>query len=347
MSRFLVLAALLSLQAVPIPADLATVTLTATGQLSSGHALVHLYKQDGFKGYVIVNSKGEVQWYYRTRDYPFGSGRRKNGNFVFMDKGRGLVEVDRQGKVVHELPQREPESEMHHDAIVTPQDTVLYIAFDTQDVGGKRLKGEAIWEWFPDTGQDVKRWRSWDFLSPTEDVGARTAGEWLHANALSIGPRGNILLSLHYLNQILSITKDWKSLEWRLGGVRATIPVVGEAFSGQHTAREIAPGHIVLFDNGRDRQGYSRALELEIKDNKATTLWQWRATPDNYTMALSAARRLENGNTTVSFGMAKGDNGSTGPIEAFEVTPQGKAVWHLVIGGTTTSFRVEPLPNWR
>jgi hypothetical protein len=159
-------------------------------------------------------------------------------------------------------------------------------------------------------------------------------------------------LSLHYLNQIISITKDWKTIEWRLGGVRATIPIVGEPFSGQHTAREIAPGRIMLFDNGRERQGYSRALELEIKDNKAngkeaSAVWQWRATPDNYTMALSLARRLDNGNTMVSFGMGKGDNGSTGPIEAFEVTPQGQPVWHLVVGGTTTSFRVEPLPNWR
>ena len=127
------------------------------------------------------------------------SDRRKNGNFVFMDKGHGLVEVDRTGAVVHELKQRDPEREMHHAIVVTPRDTVLYLAFDTETFNGKPLKGEAIWEWNPDTGEDVKRWRSWDFMDPALDRSARTAGEWLHGNSLSIGPRRQhpVELSLH------------------------------------------------------------------------------------------------------------------------------------------------------
>ena len=50
-----------------------------------------------------------------------------------------------------------------------------------------------------------------------------TAGEWMHANSLSIGPRGNVLVSSHYLNQVLSLSPDWRRIEWRLGGPRATI----------------------------------------------------------------------------------------------------------------------------
>ena len=48
-----------------------------------------------------------------------------------MDKGHGLVEVDRTGAIVHELKQRDPENEMHHAIVVTPRDTVLYLTFDT------------------------------------------------------------------------------------------------------------------------------------------------------------------------------------------------------------------------
>ena len=32
--------------------------------------------------------------------------------------------------------------------------------------------------------------------------------------------------------------------------------------------------------------------------------------------------------------------------EAFEVTPQGTTVWHLVVSGTTTMFRVEPIDGF-
>ena len=90
------------------------IKFTATGTLTPQYALVHLFAEKGFKGYALVDSAGRIAWHYRTKDYPFGADRRKNGNFVFMDKGHGLVEVDRAGAIVHELKQRDPENEMHH-----------------------------------------------------------------------------------------------------------------------------------------------------------------------------------------------------------------------------------------
>jgi hypothetical protein len=84
--------------------------MTATGTLTPRYALVHLYAEKGFKGYALIDAGARIEWHYRTRDYPFGAGRRKNGNFVFMDKGYGLVEVDRVGRIVHELEQRDAET---------------------------------------------------------------------------------------------------------------------------------------------------------------------------------------------------------------------------------------------
>jgi hypothetical protein len=332
-----------------LPADLQQIKFTATGTLSASYALVHLFVEKGYKGYVLVDSTGRIAWHYRTKDYPFGADRRKNGNFVFMDKGHGLVEVDRAGSVVNELRQRDPEREMHHAIVVTPRDTVLYLAFDTEVFNGKPLKGEAIWEWNPDTGEDVKRWRSWDFLDPALDRSARTAGEWLHANSLSVGPRGNVLVSFHYLDQVMSIASDWKSIEWRLGGVRPTIAVPPEQqTSAQHTAAEIAPNRVLMFDNRTALQPpYSRAVEYVIEGNTARQVWEWRPrTHDNYAAAVSSARRLPNGNTLIGFGMVKGRNGSSGPTEAFEVTTDGTVAWHLVVDGVMTLFRVEPVTSF-
>lgn len=332
----------------PIPNDLADIKITATGKLSPAYALLHLFAEKGFKGYALVDSAGRIAWHYRTKDYPFGADRRRNGNFVFMDKGYGLVEVDRTGRIVHELKQRDPENEMHHAIVVTPRDTVLYLTFDTQDFTGKRLKGEAIWEWNPDTGEDVKRWRSWDFMDPALDRSARTAGEWLHGNSLHVGPNGNVLLSFHYINQVISIAPDWKFVQWRLGGVRGTIAVpADQQTSAQHTAAELAPNRILMFDNRTDLQPpYSRAVEYVIDGAAARQVWQWKAPNDNYASAVSSARRLANGNTLIAFGMQKGRNGSTGPTEAYEVAPDGRIAWHLVVDGVMTMFRVEPISSF-
>jgi hypothetical protein len=168
----------------------------------------------------------------------------------------------------------------------------------------------------------------------------------MHANSLALGPRGNVLVSVHYFNQILSLAPDWSRIEWRLGGVRATVMVSpAEQFSGQHTAHEIEPGRILLFDNGRDRGGYSRALELAVTGGVAEKVWEWQPARANFASAVSSARRLPNGNTLISFGMSAGQSDASGPTEAFEVTASGTALWHLLVSGTTTMFRVEPITS--
>ena len=44
--------------------------------------------------------------------------------------------------------------------------------------------------------------------------------------------------------------------------------------------------------------------------------------------------------------MVKGRNGSSGPTEAFEVTPAGAIRWHMVVDGVMTLFRVEPITSF-
>lgn len=327
-----------------LPEDLAGVRFDVSGTPTVPLVLVHLYREDGFKGYVVVDHDGEVVWFWRTQDFPFGVARRQNRNFVVMDKGRGIVELTPGGEVVRELRQQDAENEFHHDLVTTAADTVLYLAFDTETFNGARLKGEAIWEWWPDTNKRVRRWRSWDHLHPSVDRGLRFGGEWMHANSLAVGPRGNVVVSVHYFNQVLSLSPDWQRIEWRLGGERGTLAVSSaDAFSGQHTAHEVSPGRVLLFDNGRDRGRDSRAVEFMLDAHHATRVWTWSPPRPNFASAVSAARRLDNGHTLVSFGMSAGRNDATGPTEAYEVTPDGEVRWHLLVTGTTTMFRVEPI----
>ena len=327
-----------------VPADLAASLGTATGRRTTPLVLLHLYEPSGFKGYAMLDEHDEVVWYWRTADFPYGVTRRANGDLVLMDQARGLVEVDAAGAVVHELAQDLANREMHHDAIVSPSNTVLFIAFDDRVVNGATVRGDAIWEWTPETGALEKRWTSWDHFS-LADTPAPRGREWMHANALAIGPRQNVLLSVHHWNQVVSITADWRTIEWRLGGANATHPLPrADSFSGQHTAREIAAGRVLLFDNGTDRGGYSRAVEYSLEEGTARTLWEWRSQPLNFASAVGSARRLANGHTLIAFGMRAGLVGSTGPTEVYEVDAAGTPVWHLVTR-TQTMYRAEPMTS--
>ena len=330
----------------PLPDDLAAIRFMAAGTPTTPLTLVHLFHIDGYRGYAAVDGDGEVVWHQRTVHFPFGFTRRENGNFVYLDGHGGLNEVTPLGEITHTVQQGAAPGEMHHDAIATPWNTILFIAFDAREHAGATLKGEAIWEWTPESGALVKRWSSWTQMSPDADRGPRFNEEWLHANALGIGADGNILISLHYLNQIVSIAPDWSGIEWRLGGPNATIATAPDAFfSGQHTAREVGNDRVLLFDNGVDRGGPSRALELALGTDEATVAWEWSPPTPNFATAVSSARRLANGNTLVAFGMSAGVAGATGPTEVYEVTEQGTVAWHLLVEGPSVMFRAEPLAS--
>jgi hypothetical protein len=328
----------------PLPDDLARVTFAATGAPTIPLVLLHLYDPTGYRGYAVVDGGGEVVWYWRTVEFPFGATRRQNGNFVFLDGGRGLVEVTPGGEVVAELPQDRLTRELHHDVVTTPDDRVLAIAFDDRTIDGQRVRGEAIWEWSPEGNTAHKRWSSWDHFSVTHDRGPRFNVEWMHANALAVGPRNNVLLSVHYWDQIVSIAPDWQRIEWRLGGVNATIPIAdAERFSGQHTPFELSAGRLLLFDNGVERGERSRAVEFDIGAATARSVWEWTPQQANFAAAVGSARRLLNGHTLVAYGMSTGLAGSTGPTEVFEVSDLPTPRWHLIVGNTRTMYRAEPL----
>jgi hypothetical protein len=160
-------------------------------------------------------------------------------------------------------------------------------------------------------------------------------------------------MSLRFLNQVISITPDFSGIEWRLGGVNADVQVDGDdIFVGQHTAAELPPSggrrRVLLFDNGPIGRGFSRAqeLELDLQAGTATTVWEFRPTPDNFSFITSLARRLPNGNTFVAFGAGPDVLSSFGPVEAFEVDPSGGVQFHMEVAGSTVDDRFVLYRAW-
>lgn len=341
-------------RATPLPADLAAIHFTAAGRLSCPLTMMEF--NGNFRGLAILDPLGTPVWSWRTRGGPQGYTRRKNGNFVINDAGYGLYEISPDGRVVHSIdattqPTLAPF--IHHDVLPTPSNTVLFLAQDARVVGDSIVTGDAIWEWTPETGSLLKRMSLFDVLDPARDVGTRSvSNDWLHTNSLTYGNHGNLIVSLNWLDQVISIAPNFGRVEWRLGGRGSTYALApGAQFRGQHTVQQLANGNILMFDNGRDRVGadrYSRALELHLDNvtHTATNVWSFVPSPAIYAPYVGSARRESNGNTMVHFGLSRGFRGATGPVTTYEVSPRGQILWRLVVenmGGVDLSYRNEPI----
>jgi Arylsulfotransferase (ASST) len=330
----------------PLPDDLAAVQFAVAGTPAHRYTMVEL-RGDPFSGYVILDRDGQVVWFRRGIAESFA--RRANGDLVLLEAASALTEVRPDLTVVARLPAVDTMS-MHHDVIATPHNTLLFLTHDLLVENGISWIGDAVWEWSPETGAVARRWRAQDFLSPDTDLGPKSVGgDWLHANSLSLGPRGNLLVSLPALNQIVSIAPGYHALEWRLGGPNATIvPDAASEFWFEHTAQEIAPNRILMFDNGRDRPAgkYSRGLELELDPSAgaARVVWSFVPAPAIYAPIIGSTRRLSGGVTVVDFGTPAGVLGSSGPIATYDVSLDGRVTWSLhVTGNALLNYRATPL----
>ena len=335
-----------------LPAGLAEVTFTNTTGASTVPLVMLELRAPSYTGFVIVDTKGRVVWHYKTLQGPQGSARMPNGDFAFVQRASRLSVVSPFGEVVSE---QSDGADAHHDVVVTPQNTLLYLSFDAERTVNDTLWiGDRIWEWDPKSGVAQPRWDTFDFYDVVADRAPRSReNDWGHANSLAYGPRGNLVVSFNFLNQIISLTPDLQTVEWKLGGIGSDYWSAPEnVFTGQHTAAEISPGRVLLFDNGAERVNideYSRGIELALHDASevVTRAWQFRPSTDNFARIISSAFRMDNGNTLVHFGTSGpfGNTATGGPIETYEVTSDGQVVWHLLTENANTAYRANPLSH--
>jgi hypothetical protein len=313
-----------------LPAEFADFEFEATGSPTSPITVVQISTStNGWQGIVAVDRQGRPVWFHEATTGAMGGWFRANGDAVVIDQG--VQVIDALGDTVYSLPQSAgaPYGNIHHGVTNSPSGGLLFVATDPRVVNDTTVVADAIWEWTPETGALVKRWSAHDFLDWTTERGAASAAaNWLHTNAISVGAHGNFIVSMRNMNQVLSIAPDWSRVQWRLGGAGATLALVPEdVFSGQHGAREIAPGHLLLFDNGFERTSAgSRVLEFQIDSlaGTATRVWDYTPVPPNFATRLGSVFRFANGNTLIDFGWF-----GSSPIEVVEVSSTGQLIWKL------------------
>jgi len=245
-----------------------------------------------------------------------------------------------------------------HDSVLLPGGGALLMAYEPDEHSGGPVTDSMIQELAPD-GSVAFEWDSEDHIPIDDALFGEAIGDYAHLNSLDVMEGGDILASFRNTSQVLRIARTAHDgfqpgdVVWRLGGVSSDFTFVDDpegGFCAQHTAYEVEPGRILLFDNGaadtgnpqtddecpdpadpgqRHGRPFSRVVEYELDEDAmtATLVWSHQA-EDRYTQFAGSSQRLGNGNTMI---------GWVGPSPiATEVAADGTEVWSLAIEGYTS-----------
>ena len=340
-----------------LPPPLAGMPVRVRGRSSQPLILSDYRRGDQYSYLVFWDETGGVVWYYHEpTPYPIFGFPLPGGRILAWHRRR-LIEITPLSEVVPIRLQRGSEwGRPHHEITFLGDGRMIYpswnrIVFDDSANGGAEettFVSDRLRVWDPASGRIEQVWdaaEAWDVRDPNQRVPkpARRDGliNWTHLNSISVGPRGNLLLSFRERHQVVSLSPDFRTIEWQLHGPDSdfVFPNPADRFYGQHTAAQLANGNILLFDNGWRRpeaEGghYSRALELRLDAAAGTAVkvWEYRPTPDVYSLAAGNAYRLRNGNTLVNFGRIESGL-EDAPLTVVEVDAAGGEV-----------FRFENLP---
>ena len=268
-----------------------------------------------------------------------------NGNIAYHLWECCVIEITPLGEIVNEIAADRP----HHDVALTRDGRTLYITardvpFDDSANGGdseRMVRVDAVRELDPDGGETGRGWDPLDFWDMRDRAqwGVRNPnrGDWLHANSVEESPGGGYIVSLRNIYQAVSISPDFQTVRWRLGGPDSDFdfPNPADRFTMQHTASELPNGNILVFDNRaalppEEGEGnYSRALELRLDFESMTAVkaWEFSPEPRMHSRINGSAYRLDNGNTLINFGVS--DDPATIPIAIMGADAEGREVFRL------------------
>jgi hypothetical protein len=287
-----------------LPSGLQSANITLIQGTPTYDLLLLDYNCTDFNGIVVINSEGQIVWYFQNDHQVFTLAQEDNLNLVFNELGENvgyaMKEIAPDGTILHSVNDTLADGELcaphgrwNHEMLLRPGHKVWTIGADIRPVvisGNNTLQtGGTIEEWDIDKGTVTRLLNLFDILDPvtdrTQDSNLTTGffwqgcqdqyqgktEDWTHSNSLDVFPNGDILMSNRYLNQVIAIKPDFSGVIWKLGGVGSdfTFPNPSDQFYHQHFVKILPNGNIILFDNGNLRpvdQGgeYSRAEELKL-----------------------------------------------------------------------------------
>jgi arylsulfotransferase ASST len=322
-----------------LPGLLQRISITTSGIGGPGLTLTSAQVGGGTVVAFAFDSSGAIRWY---REFPGNepvSGDLKqqpNGHFTLY---RGMsfgsqqvpgeyIEFTPAGDSVRAITVATPRFLDNHELLFTTapdgQERLHFFEYEHRPVN---LSFAGVPAEIPVAGHQLVRrradgstefeWNAWDHVAPEEWIEPPrpdpiNPGEpdYDHPNSLGFDRDGNYIVSFRHLGQVMKINAETGKIMWRLGGTKNEFTFVDDplnGFSAQHSARIMADGHLLLYDNGtRHNPPESRAVEyaLDTTAMTATLVWQFRHSPIIYTPFVGLVQRLQNGDTHIAYAQA-------------------------------------------
>ena len=339
--------------------DFPEITATSRPGVSDGLILVSVWMQDEDRSYfswiAMIDNHGVPRFQRRidglvntfkpqpNADLPFSYGREagysenprdaewRSFEFVLLDRALEPVRVVRTAAPLTHTD--------IHDFVVRENGNVAFLAYepaqrDLSAITGKdgapydtdeAVEDSVIQEVAPD-GREVMRWNSRDHLAPEDCTQHRFPWDYAHVNSLQY-VEGDIVASFRGCSQVLRIDGESGEVVWRLGRSnrdwpRPPLAIVGDPygeFCGQHSARLLPEGRLLLFDNGghcqvdpasgraeHDGEQFSRVVEYALDPGAGTATFVrhhgLHGEFERYARSWGGVQELANGNWLISWG---------------------------------------------
>lgn len=232
---------------------------------------------------------------------------------------------------------------IHHQILLTPQDTVITLTKETHEYKGRKVEFDVILE-FDKKGRELRRFSTWEHLqdlyqyhgplpvdrhiefhAPDDFKKSPWGGnfDYYHMNFVSLVP-DNLLKNTHPVFE----PGNWV-ISSRHGDMifivnSTTGKVVGHVFpkdvehgiEGVHATQMLPSGNMLILDNGTYRR-WSRVIEIESMTGNV--LWEYHA-KGFFTYTQGHIQVLQNGNMLVT----ESEKG-----HVFELTRDKNIVWNF------------------
>jgi hypothetical protein len=347
----------------PLPPGFPVLKLVTSNNPSPGYIFLSSYKTDKPGNHMqyapfvysdqqyslILDNGGNLIYYKRMSGFNTDFKVQPNGHLTYYDdSGPAYYELDTNYSTVNTYTAGNGYVIDSHEFKILSNGHVIFLCQDREPVdmssivkGGNPsaiVIGIAIQEL--DRNKNVVfQWRSFDHFKisdATQEDLTESLIDCVHPNTIEFDTDGNILLSSRHMDEITKIDRTTGNIIWRWGGKNNQFTFVNDTlhFSHQHTIRKTPTGTYILFDNGNFRTpAFSRALEYQLdeKAKTATLIWQYRHTPDIFSIAMGSVQRLPNGNTLIGWGTAS--------PTLTEVRPDGTTALEFQFPDSIVSYR--------
>ncbi len=274
---------------------------------------------------------GEVRWCYTPDSSPHFSFLQKlaNGNMLGVSPdGFKITELSMIGQSIktYNVP-----NGLHHDVIELPSGNLLVASNSNNGISVEDLVVEIDRR----NGSVVKSWDLNTILDPKrKTLPDAQSNDWFHMNSLFYDATDNsIIISGRSQSAVVKIDYASGNLKWIIGNpnfwndsfsgylftpVDATgtkMDVSGQDFwaYGQHTAKRLQNGNIIMYDDGDYRgyydnqsvpqSSYTRAVEYAINEQAKTIrlVWEFNNNKSQFTPYTGSVQQLSNSNRVIAY----------------------------------------------